>query len=489
MPFDSLFIGVSGLDAYQNQIDVISNNIANVGTVGYKGQEITFQDLLYQTEGFASAPTKTRGGVNPQNVGLGVKTSTVDTNFAQGGLQTTGINTDLAINGDGFFILKNTDGSGQPTYTRDGHFSLNSQGVLYDPSDGLAVTGFTASAAGVVTPGGVSAPIQIPLGLKSQAVGTGFGVKSGPQGDKNFDVTFGGNLDQTLYIQAAQTGSAPQSVTISTTIYDSLGNSHLVNVTYTPATSGGAGLNPQTTQVNNTLAIPTSVGTEWQWSISKAVPTDTIVIPATTGFVFFDQNGQFINTSGTGKPPLFTHVQGPVNAAGTEGNLLSINNWGANGNNATPTAAANPAAIALDFSIMSSLSGTSSATVQSQNGYGQGTLSNMTVGQDGTITGAFTNGQQQTLAQLAMATFQNEQGLTRIGSSQFQQSANSGLAQVNLPGTGRLGFVVSGSLEESNVSLADEFTKMILAQRAFEANSRSITTADQDLQTVLSLKR
>src|SRR5271166_3897526 len=197
MPFDSLFIGVSGLDAYQNQIDVISNNIANVGTVGYKGQNITFQDLLYQTEGFASAPTKTRGGVDPQDVGLGVKTATVDTNFAQGGLQTTGINTDLAINGDGFFILKNTDGSGQPTYTRDGHFSLNQNGVLYDPSDGLAVTGYTASAAGLVTPGGVPAPIQIPLGLKSQAVGTGFGVKSGPQGDKNFDVSFGGNLDQT----------------------------------------------------------------------------------------------------------------------------------------------------------------------------------------------------------------------------------------------------------------------------------------------------
>lgn len=488
MPFDSLFIGVSGLNAYQNEIDVISNNIANVGTVGFKGQDITFQDLLYQTEGFASAPTTTRGGVNPQNVGLGVKTSTVDTNFAQGGLQTTGINTDLAINGDGFFILKNTDGSGQPLYTRDGHFSLNPNGVLYDPSNGLAVTGYTATAAGKVTPGGVPGPIQIPLGLKSQAVGTGFGVKGGPQGDKQFDVTFGGNLDQTLYIQAAQTGTAPQSVTISTTIYDSLGNSHLVNVTYTPTTVGGGGVNPQTTKVNNTLAIPTSVGTEWQWQITKAVATDTMVVPATVGYVFFDQNGQFINTSGLANGTV-THNQGPVNPAGTEGNLLTINNWGANGNNAVPTASANPAAIALDFSIMSSLSGTSTATTQNQNGYGQGTLSNMTVGQDGTITGAFTNGQQQTLAQVAIATFQNEQGLTRVGSSQFQQSANSGLAQVNVPGAGRLGFVVAGSLEESNVSLADQFTKMILAQRAFEANSRSITTADQDLQTVLSLKR
>ncbi|MBV8074456.1 MAG: flagellar hook-basal body complex protein, partial [Candidatus Eremiobacteraeota bacterium] len=149
----------------------------------------------------------------------------------------------------------------------------------------------------------------------------------------------------------------------------------------------------------------------------------------------------------------------------------------------------NPAAIALDFSQMSSLAGTSTATTESQNGYGQGTLANITIGQDGTVTGAFTNGQQQTLAQIALATFQNEEGLTRIGNSQFQQTANSGLPQINVAGTGKLGFIVSGSLEESNVSLADQFVKMILAQRAFQANSKSITTADQDLQVVISLEQ
>jgi flagellar hook protein FlgE len=157
--------------------------------------------------------------------------------------------------------------------------------------------------------------------------------------------------------------------------------------------------------------------------------------------------------------------------------------------NPAATAAAVPAAIALDFSNMSALAGSSTATTESQNGYGQGTLSNITIAQDGKVTGSFTNGQQQTLAQLATATFQNEQGLTRIGGSQFRATADSGLAQINVPGSGKLGQIVSGSLEESNVSLADEFTKLIVAQRSFDANSKSITTGDQDLQVVLQLKQ
>src|ERR1700760_1690480 len=124
MAFDSLFIGVTGLTAFQSQIDTISNNIANVGTVGYKGQDVTFQDLLYQNTGFASAPSQTRGGINAQQVGDGVKIGTIDTDWTQGGLQTTGINTNLAINGNGFFALNNITGSGTTSFTRDGDFSL-----------------------------------------------------------------------------------------------------------------------------------------------------------------------------------------------------------------------------------------------------------------------------------------------------------------------------------------------------------------------------
>src|ERR1700681_4130399 len=125
MAFDSLFIGVTGLQAYQNQIDTISNNIANVGTTGFKGQSVNFQDLIYQAQSFATAPTQTTGGINGQDAGLGVKIALIDTTFAEGGLRTTGVNTNPAMNGDGFFVLRKPNANGAPLYTRNGNFSLN----------------------------------------------------------------------------------------------------------------------------------------------------------------------------------------------------------------------------------------------------------------------------------------------------------------------------------------------------------------------------
>ena len=147
--------------------------------------------------------------------------------------------------------------------------------------------------------------------------------------------------------------------------------------------------------------------------------------------------------------------------------------------------------IGLDFSNTQSLAGTSAMTLTGQNGYQAGTLSNITIGQDGTISGAFTNGQSNTLGRVAIATFQNEQGLQRIGGSDFGATANSGLAQVGNAGSGRFLYtsINSGSLEQSNVSIADEFTKMIAAQSAYQANSKSITTASEDMQTVIGLIR
>lgn len=493
MPFDSLFIGVSGLQAFQNDIDVISNNIANVGTTGYKGQRMTFQDLLYQTQAFSTGPTQTRGGINAQQVGLGVKTGTIDTLFNQGGLNTTGVNTDLAMNGDGFFILANANGQGTPTYTRNGAFSLNQNGLLYDPSSGLAVQGYTA-VNGVINQSGVPNSITIPLGLKSQAVGTGFGAKSGPIiTDKVFDVSLGGNLDQTQFVRDQTVLNSGQVSTISTTLYDSLGNGHLALLTYVPDAGtdtrlGGAVAVPAT--VNNTTGTATNVGTRWGVQISfqdgtqvGGVPA-TVAAPVTLGFAFFDQNGQFINTSGTAGGAV-VHATGAAPAA-AQGNLLNVTQWGGP---APPGGPAIPSAIGMDLALQTSLAGPSTPTTVSQNGYTQGTLSNISIAQDGSVNGAFSNGQNTLLAQVAVATFQNEQGLIRNGSSTFSASANSGLAQVGTAAAGRFGAIVSGSLEQSNVSLADEFTKMIFAQRAFEANSKSITTADQDLQTVINIKR
>jgi flagellar hook protein FlgE len=485
MGFDALFTGISGLNAYQSQIDMISNNIANVGTIGFKGQRMTFADLFYQSQGFASAPTQTNGGVNPMETGLGVKVNTIDTNFSQGGLQTTGINTDLALNGDGFFILRNLDGTGQPLYTRDGAFQLNSNGVLYDPATGLAVQGFMANSNGTITSSGTPGTVTIPLGMQMQATATGGtnAVKLGPTNDQVFDMSMGGSLDQTQYSVAAN-GGTPVTKTLTTTIYDSLGNAHQATITFSPAAPVAPATLPAT--VKNAAGTGVAPGTRWTYTVSFNDGT-TLAAGANSGYVWFDQNGQFINTSGdaaganvhtTGAAPT---VSGGAGAGA--GDAIQIASWPA-GDNASVA----PGTIGLDFSNMAALAGTPTANVIAQNGYAAGTLSNITVGQDGTITGSFTNGQQKTIAQVAVATFQNEGGLHRTGGNAFVQTANSGLAQIGTANSGRYGAIIAGSLEQSNVSLADEFTKMIVAQRAFEANTRGISTADQNMQTVINIR-
>ncbi len=524
MAFDSLYTGISGLDAYQSWIDMISNNIANTATTGFKAQRMTFADQFYQQVGSPSGPTQTSGGVNPIDNGLGVKVNTVDTEFAQGGLQTTGINTDLALNGDGFFILNNANGTGSPTYTRDGAFSLNSNGLFYDPASGLAVQGYMANSAGVVQNTGTPGSIVIPIGLQEQATATGSGTKTGPANNDNvFDVALGGNLDQTNWSQAFQAAIGASAnpgagVTVSTTVYDSLGNAHEATITYTPvapsavaatvastnnAVTGGAAptvaaatsqadtititaLSNNTYQINDSVSnttqlatagqtlslggasftlattatgttdtitvgaakngLPASVenaagtavapSTEWQVSVSfsdgtqfqtisqgGSIAANGTVTQASTGtgssgvlgYVYFDQQGQYINSSSIESSAdangIGADAPGDIHTAGAaatlaQGNQLNVVQWGPSaGNNAqAPTGTATPGAIALGYYDTSSLAASSSATVVSQNGYSAGTLSNITVGQDGSITGSFTNGQTKTLAQIAIAT-------------------------------------------------------------------------------------
>ena len=617
MAFDSLFIGVTGLESYQNQIDVISNNIANVGTTGFKGQDVNFQDLIYQASSFASAPTQQSGGVNGTDFGLGVKIGSVNSDFSQGGFKNTGVNTNLALNGDGFFILRQPNGSSGPVYTRDGNFSLNSNGLLYDGTSGMAVQGYTADKSGNINQTGTPGDITVPLGLQSQAVGTGLNptMKFGATGDQVFDVSLGGNLDQSQWIKEAAgvqagTPGAGQPYTISTTIYDSLGGGHLASITYTPDASGaqpgvptiatnpalagggnlitsatgasataaisvtvnGAGTLATVTDGTNTVTgaagatvtidgttvvlgnfaaadaakagtitdvggssgLPASVAdgagaahtaaSRWKVSVSFADGTsfDTISNPGAiaggtvaaptfatassgvVGYAYFDQNGQYINTSSLigaqGAAPggaltgaAAVHVNNGTSTI-ADGNQLNIVSWGLGSTNnaVSPTApgvAPETGPIGLDFHNSTSLVASATANVIAQNGFGAGILQNLTVAQDGTINGAFSNGQNTVLGRVAVATFQNEQGLQRIGNSDFAQTANSGLALVGTAGVGRFGSIQGGSLEQSNVSIADEFTKMIAAQNAYQANSKSITTASEDMQTVIGLIR
>lgn len=495
MPTDALNIASDALSTYQDQIGVISNNIANVGTTAFKDQTMLLQDTFYNPIKPASAPTSKNGGTDPVQEGGGVQVGAISTDNTQGAFQTTGIVTNLAIDGDGYFVMGNVDGSGSPQYSRDGDFVINQNGILTNASTGLAVQGYQAATDGTITPNGTLTNLNIPVGQATAAVGTGFGTKTGPAaGDSVFDMQESGNLDQSNWTTAANAPAGPVvPETTTTTIYDSLGGSHELTLTYTPVTPTASAL-PAT--VTNAAGLSVTPATAWQVTGSFSDGTQIAGAPpvagvstGTIGYLYFDANGQYINSSGTSTPSATSvHLAGAT-ASTADGNVLDIASWGANNNatapTATPVAPPSTGPIAISFANMSSLAGTGEApTTLSQNGFPQGQLATIQIGKDGTITGSFSNGLQKTIAQVSLATFENPEALINNGNDAYVASSNSGLAQVGVAGVGQAGTIQSDSLEDSNVSIATEFSKLIVAQNAYIANSKSITIGSQDLQTI-----
>lgn len=303
----SLFSGVSGMKSNQIKMDVIGNNISNVNTVAFKGARVTFKDMLSQTLQGSSAPTDTKGGTNPKQVGLGVAVASIDTNMNQGALQPTGRATDLAIEGNGFFVLSD---SIETRYTRDGSFTLDKNGALVT-SEGFHV-----------------------MGIRDNRIDTTNGVK----------------------------------IDLNTT--------------------------------------------------------------SSTDFSNVIDNGGAINTN-------FHEIYIPLEAD-INGNTVKITSFN--------------------------------------------------IEKDGTIKAIYGD-QTVVVGKLALASFQNPAGLTKMGGNMYMSSSNSGEAQLGFGNSAGYGTVQQGILEMSNVDLAEQFTDMIVTSRAFQANSRTITTSDELLQELLNLKR
>lgn len=435
----AIYTGVTGLLAHQRRIDVVASNIANVNTTGYRGSRVLFQDLFSQTLEGARAPVGNFGGTNPSEVGLGVRLASIDVNQTQGSLITTGNASDLAIQGSGFFVMSN--GTSQ-FFTRDGSFQLNANGALVDPATGLRVQGFTAQN-GVISPDATLGDIIIPVGGTSvvQATST---------------MSLQGNLDSN-----AAVGTTVQR---TYTIYDSLGTAREIQVTYTKraqVTSGGNDYNA------------------WDWSATYT-NTDSPAVTSTVGggTLLFDTSGQFA-AEGTVTAGVFT-------ARGATDDEISITNAQLGGISAFPT---DPFAFDIDFRALTQLSSNSDVTVANQDGYARGVLSSFNIGADGVINGVFTNGLTLVLGQVALANFANVGGLSRFGSNMFTETPASGVAQIGLPDTGGRGQVSGGVLEGSNVDLGTEFSNLIVTQRGFQANARTITTADSLLQETVNLVR
>jgi flagellar hook protein FlgE len=459
----SLYAGVAGLQNHQIRMDVLGNNIANVNTTGFKKGRVNFQDMLSQTLSGAARPTDEVGGVNPKQVGLGMVVASIDTIHSQGSLQTTGVMTDVAVQGEGFFILQDGD---KRYYTRAGAFGLDADGLLVNPANVMRVQGWQAQTVGGVTRINVASPLRdliIPVGGKDPAAAT-------------TDVQFACNLDKrTPEIPPGATEQTIIDGTWSTSfdIYDSFGTVHQLQVNFTK--------------------VP-GIANRWQAQVvidpTAETPTNTLV---EVGAANNPDNIFFVDFDNLGSVAAVRDAQGDVLA---EGRLQVQVSFDVPQATIPPGQAAVRQLFNLDLGEVGSYRNAitqfaekSSTKAIVQNGYPMGYLESFKIDQSGVIIGVYTNGTNRPLGQVALAGFTNPGGLEKAGENTYVVSNNSGEARVDPAGVAGKGKIIAGALEMSNVDMAEQFTDMIVTQRGFQANSRTITTSDQMIQELLTLKR
>jgi flagellar hook protein FlgE len=467
----SLYSGVSGLQNHQIRMDVVGNNISNVNTTGFKRGRVNFQDLISQMQRGPAQPNERVGGVNPQQVGLGMQVATIDTIHTQGSLQTTGVKSDVAIQGEGFFTLRSGD---ETFFSRAGAFGVDSEGFLVNPSNGMRVQGWNATSIDGETFINSSATVEdlvIPVGSKDPAQQTS-------------EVFLASNLNKnTPVIPANATDGQIQegTWTVEYDIYDSFGGTHTLRIDFARNTEaenqwiGTVAINPEDEDaIPQTININGVESADGETFILEFANDGTILSAqnpegglSAQDMIQVDVSYEVPATSIPIDPDTGLPQEGPVEQTFT----LNLGQQGS------------------FVDAMTQYASESSTKVFSQNGFPMGYLEDYRIDASGIITGIFSNGNNRELGQIALSTFRNPGGLEKAGDTTFQQSLNSGLANIGTVGVAGKGTIMAGALEMSNVDLAEQFTDMIVTQRGFQANSRTIQTADQILQEVLTLKR
>jgi flagellar hook protein FlgE len=424
----SMFSGVSGLRSHQTRMDVIGNNIANINTVGFKASRVTFQEIYNQTLKAASAPTSAtgRGGVNAHQVGLGVSVASIDVLHTQSGAQRTDKATDLAIEGDGFFVV--SDGVTN-FYTRAGNFDIDPQGYLVSAT-GLKVQGWTnRNIDGEIITTGTTNEINL----------ANLSMPPRPTSVLGFE----GNLDSGLDVN--------DMIEYTTSIVDSLGEEHNIKLIFTKIAPNRWDLLIEPADVNSKIINSPLYDSTDATNFPGAQP------------IQFDGNGRLV---------------WPING-------ITIPNIEYN-NGAVPT---ENLFISFDTEKFTQNDSESSVKISYTDGYLYGVLNNINIDSMGRVVGIYSNGQTRIDAVIAVARFSNPAGLSKLGENLFQISANSGEPITGQAGLDGRGAINPGALEMSNVDMANEFTDMIITQRGFQANSRIITTSDEMLQELVNLKR
>lgn len=414
----SFSTGLSGLSANATYLSVIGNNLANINTVGYKASTVSFADLVSQNVGGR--------GINPMQVGLGVVTGSISPVFSQGAVEATRESANVAIQGNGFFVVRSDEGN---AYTRAGNFTFDAGGKMVTP-DGWRVQGYTQVdplTGGIVTTGGLT-DIVVPTGVLRAPVAT-----TNIRGEINLDAgaAVGGGVDYTVPFK----------------VFDALGGTHDVTIAF-EKTGPGA------------------------WTYTATVPQADVngaagVFTLGTGALAFDGAGQL-----TAPAADITLTGPPTWANGAAGNDIIFD--------ITPPPGDKP--------TLTSYASKSQIVNPDQNGAAAGSAGDITIGLDGTILVKF-GPEEVAVGQIALASFNNPKGLTKLGANRYGEGPSAGLPNIGVPDSAGRGTLTGGAIEQSNVDIATEFTQMILAQRGYQANSRTITVSDEVLVETLQLKR
>ncbi|WBO22135.1 flagellar hook protein FlgE [Sphingomonas abietis] len=426
----SFYTSLSGLNAAQTDLNVTSNNIANVGTNGFKSSNVEFADVI------SSSLYQAGNSV----VGQGTRTKSISQEFTQGSVQSTGQSLDLMVNDQGFFVTKAAGTGSQVNFTRDGAFKLNANTDNVTDSAGNELQVLPVDQLGNVTATGSAAmrTLHVP-----ETNGTAKATS-----EIDLSMTFPSDAAAPTDTTFSPTDAKSYNGATSTTVYDSAGNAIPATVYYVH------------TQSLTTNSDGTKSGTS-QW-VAHTYVGDQEVFPAgttTAPTLTFDTNGTL--TSPTG-----------------------VQTYGA----VTPTGASGPLAISFNYGTATQEGAFALQTVQSsQNGNTVGQLSDLTVGDDGVVSATYSDGSSLKLGAVALANFTNPSGLHQSGSTNWQATGASGAAQIGAAGTNGLGTVSQGELEMSNVDLTSELVNLISAQRDFQANSKAIDTDKQMLESIIQV--
>lgn len=545
----SLMTGITGLRSHQQKLDVVANNLANMNTIGFKAQTTTFSDLMYNPERRGTGASETSGGVNPISIGSGVQLAQVTRRFSQGTLQRTGEILDFAIQGDGFFTLASPQ-SGENVYTRAGSFAVDGSGRLFDPSTGYVVQRIGDVGEGADGGPAFQVPgdnaIRVPLGVSvpgepTQAIDfvgnlpsssdppiaevlSSFAPFSTATGPANANTSFNDlTVNQVAYVAGDQidvAGTNPDGSPFSLSLdaaTATLGD--LVTALNAQLQGATATLMP-----NGTLSVSADDPGE---AFLSMVINDS---PGNVGSSVFSNSAMVVSTEGNDGDRFELAMDvfdglGESHRLGLEFQKVTNNSWAVkasldadsgtllddsvlnltfheNGTFAVAgqngvgdsnieiefSGASTPTTIALNFDQLRHLASEFSLT-QSQDGFPPGTLVSMAVTAEGELNGLATNGKTIPLAQLAIASFSNSEALNPIGNNYFERSLNSGNASLGAGLAGGRGQIMGGHLEGSNVDIAQEFTQLIVAQRGFSANARTITVANELLEELTNLIR